>query len=152
MVFSSNWNFHQHSLSIFYIKKGSVMFTNFVIRYLETHPSVFNIMCTIMVHTKGTKYRHQTRNSNFHLLRTNNNNKKKSFSKLIQIFGEIFNSAAGHDEMQPFRKQCHKSLHFMLFADFMILLFKYPAAAIVGDVIRDARAISAACKLVMFAA
>ena len=74
------------------------------------------------------------------------------FSKLIQIFGEIFNSAAGHDEMQPFRKQCHKSLHFMLFADFMILLFKYPAAAIVGDVIRDARAISVACKLVMFAA
>ena len=40
----------------------------------------------------------------------------------------------------------------MLFADFMILLFKYPAAAIVGDVIRDGRAISAACKLVMFAA
>ena len=150
MVFSSNWNFHQHSLSIFYIKKGSVMFTNFVIRYLETHPSVFNIMCTIMVHTKSTHIKHVILIFIYYarIIIT----KKKSFSKLIQIFGEIFNSAAGHDEMQPFRKQCHKSLHFMLFADFMILLFKYPAAAIVGDVIRDGRAISAACKLVMFAA
>ena len=70
---------------LFYIKKDSVIFTNFVIRYLETHPSVFNIMCTIMVYTKATKYKHQTRNSNFHLLRTNNNNKKNRFQSSFKF-------------------------------------------------------------------
>ena len=128
--FSSNWNFHQHSLSIFYIKKGSVMFTNFVIRYLETHPSVFNIMFTIMVYTKGTDIKHVILIFIYYariiiqkiiVFKAHSN-----FRRDLQQCGNRRN------EMQPFRKQCHKSLHFMLFADFMILLFRYP---IVGDVI-----------------
>ena len=88
----------------FNIKKGNVMFTNFVIRYLETHPSVFNIMCTIRytlkVQSTGIKHVILIFIYYARVIITKN----KSFSKLIQIFGEIFNSAAGHDGMQPFRK------------------------------------------------